>query len=90
MRCHIDSSSTPSFHVNHKAKRQTTQHPVSTSPTTCTASLADGHLLPKQVILRLVRGVPLPVMVALWDIGVGEPFLWDYGNTWWQKQSTLY
>ncbi|GLI59393.1 hypothetical protein VaNZ11_001259 [Volvox africanus] len=35
------------------------------------------------VVPVLVRGVPLPVLVALRDIKIGEQLLRDYGEQWW-------
>ncbi|GLC53803.1 hypothetical protein PLESTB_000788900 [Pleodorina starrii] len=38
------------------------------------------------VVPVLVRGVPLPVLVALRDIAPGEQLLREYGNDWWSSQ----
>lgn len=45
---------------------------------------------PKQVIIVVVRGIPLPVLVALRDIQLGESLMRDYGDGWWQEQSALH
>ncbi|GLI70734.1 hypothetical protein VaNZ11_015759, partial [Volvox africanus] len=39
------------------------------------------------VVPVMVRGVPLPVLVALHDIKPGEELLREYGNEWWRRQS---
>ncbi|GLC33551.1 hypothetical protein PLESTM_000083700 [Pleodorina starrii] len=38
------------------------------------------------VVPVMVRGVPLPVLVALRDIAPGEQLLREYGDDWWSRQ----
>lgn len=39
-----------------------------------------------QVVPMLVRGLPLPVLVAIRPIAPGQQLLRDYGAAWWRQQ----